>query len=99
MANENIVKKIEQNIVVPKPEIKSGDVLEKAQEAKVEKIAPEKSSEPEKVVVKEKSVKSIVISTTPIITDEYHVRREKEIDAFLSDGLEETFLAVFVNSF
>jgi len=93
--SENTLNKIEQASSVFKPEIKSDQKLEVVQENVVEKSALEKKVEQEgvsKPEVKEGVTK--VISTTPTITDDYHKRREAQIDAYLSDGLGETFLAM-----
>ena len=93
--SENIVPKIEQVSLPVKPEIKTGQTLEHAPESIVEKSALEKKVEQEgssKPEVKEGA--SSVTSTAPTITDDYHVRREAQIDAYLSDGLSETFLAM-----
>jgi hypothetical protein len=93
--SENTLNKIEQTSSVFKPEIKSGQVLEHSLEQVVEKSALEKKAEQEgssKPEVKE--VAATVTSTAPSITDDYHKRREVEIDAYLSEGLSETFLAM-----
>ncbi len=93
--SENIGSKIEQAGSVFKPEVKSEPVLEKAPENIVEKSALEKKAEQEgatKAEVREGA--STVTSTAPTPTDDYHARREAEIDAFLSEGLSETFLAM-----
>ena len=93
--SENTLNKIEQAGSVFKPEIKSGQKLEMAPENVIEKSALEKKVEQEgasKPEVKEGVTKTT--STAPIITDDYHKRREAEIDAYLSDGLSETFLAM-----
>lgn len=93
--SENIGNKIEHVGSVFKPEIKSDQRLEVTPEKVIEKSALEKKVEQEgtsKPEVKEGATK--VTSTAPSITDDYHKRREAQIDAYLSDGLGETFLAM-----
>lgn len=93
--SENIGTKIEQSGSVFKPEVKSDQVLETVTEAVVEKSALEKKAEQEGATKPEvKEAASVTTSTAPSITDDYHKRREIEIDAYLSDGLSETFLAM-----
>ena len=94
MANENIVEKIEQIPAVPKTEVLPGGALEKKPETGVETLTTQKTAEQKVVAPKEKTESVKVISAAPVITDDYHLRREKEIDAYLSDGLGETFLAM-----
>lgn len=93
--SENTLNKIEQSGSVFKPEVKSDQKLEVVQENVVETSALEKKAEQEgasKPEVKEGATK--VTSTAPTITDDYHKRREAQIDAFLSENLSETFLAM-----
>jgi len=94
MANENIVDKIEQIPAVPKTEVLPDTTLEKKPETGAETLTTQKTVEQKVVTPKEKIESVKTTSTAPVITDDYHVRREKEIDAYLSDGLGETFLAM-----
>lgn len=94
MANENIAEKIEQIPAVPKTEVLPDKTLEKKPEIGKEILPTQKAVEQKMVVSKEKIDNAKVTSTVPVITDDYHTRREKEIDAYLSDGLGETFLAM-----
>jgi hypothetical protein len=91
---ENIIKSVEQVVLSPKPETTPGAVLELAPEASVENLSNLAGANKEGVVSREKTEAATPVSTAPAITDDYHVRREKEIDDFLSDGLGETFLAM-----
>jgi hypothetical protein len=50
--------------------------------------------EKEGVSTKEKSEGAAPAPTVPVLSDDFHAKREKEIDAFLSEGLSETFLAM-----
>ncbi len=93
--SENTLNKIEQSGSVIKPEIKPDQKLELVQENLVEKSALEKKVEQEGQTKPEvKEAASVSTSTAPSISDDYHLRREAEIDAFLSEGLSETFLAM-----
>jgi len=93
--SENTLNKIEQVGSVFKPEVKSESVVEQASENIVEKSALEKKVEQEGGVKSEiKEGATSASSTAPTITDDYHKRREAQIDAYLSDGLSETFLAM-----
>lgn len=85
MADLNIANKIEQLPSVPKTETLTTLTAEKLPELVVEK---------KEIIIPQKTEGVISTSTAPVITDDYHVRREKEIDSFLSDGLSETFLAM-----
>lgn len=92
--SENTLNKIEHNGSVFKPEIKTEQALENTQESIIEKSVPEKKVEKEGAMRAE--VKEGV-STSPaalIAADDYHKRREIQIDACLSEGLNETFLAM-----
>ena len=91
---ENIIKTVEQIATPHKPEITPGAVLEAVPEVKVENLSNVAGATKEGVVSREKTEAATPVSTTPAITDDYHVRREREIDDFLSDGLGETFLAM-----
>ncbi len=91
---ENIIKKVEQIVLPPKPETTPGAVLEAAPEVKAENLSALVNTKKEGVASKEKTEAATSVSTVPIITDDYHLRREKEIDDFLSEGLGETFLAM-----
>lgn len=93
--SENIGNKIEQTGSVFKPEAIPAQALESAPEQAVEKSALEKKAEQEGATKPEvKEAASVSTSTAPSATDDYHKRREVEIDAYLSDGLSETFLAM-----
>ncbi len=91
--SENNLNRIEQSGSVFKSETKSESVLESSSEKIIEKSALEKK------VKQEGQTKSEVREATTIIpaalsTDDYHLKREIEIDACLSEGLSETFLAM-----
>ncbi|MEI6835830.1 MAG: hypothetical protein WCK59_03270 [Candidatus Falkowbacteria bacterium] len=94
MANENVAKKIEQIILTPKVEVIVGGAAEKKPENKVEAVSPDKNPEKESLVAKEKNVNASPGSSVAVVADDYHVKREQEIEAYLSDGLNETFLAM-----
>lgn len=94
MANENLVEKIEKIISVPKTENLLDNAPEKSLNNETEKLSNQKNTEKEGATIKETNEKAIPSSTASVIVDAYRVRREKEIDAFLSDGLSETFLAM-----
>lgn len=96
MANENLANKIEQAPKLSKPETFSDTVIEKRPETAVENIT-EKAHEKEGVVSQEKNEGASPSQATAPASDtldSYHQKREQEIDAFLSDGLSETFLAM-----
>lgn len=91
---ENNLNKIEQGSVPFKPEIKTGQALETSPENIAETQSIEKKVEQEgssKTEVKEGATASPVITNQ---SDDYHLRREAEIDAYLSEGLGDTFLAM-----
>lgn len=91
----NTLNKIEHSGSIFKPEVKTEPVLENTQEKVAEKSALEKKAEKEGAVtteVKESASASAATATTT--TDDYHKRREIQIDACLSEGLNETFLAM-----
>lgn len=94
MANENIVNKVEQPVLVPKTELLPDASVEKNREVVAEKIAVEKNIEKAGVVTTKNNEVIIPTTTAPVITDSYHARREKEIENYLSEGLSETFLAM-----
>jgi len=92
--SENIGSKIEQNSPVIKPEIKSTQGFEVVDNA-IEKSALEKKLDKESAAKPElKEENSTPSSVSPTITDDYHKRREVQIDNYLSEGLSETFLAM-----
>ena len=96
MANENLANKIEQAPKLSKPETFSGAVVEQKIETVVEGVQ-EKVHEKEGAVSKEKHegvAPSQTVAPASDVLDSYHQKREQEIDAFLSDGLSETFLAM-----
>ena len=94
--SENPLNKLEQNNNSNfKPELKSSQNLELNQETLLEKSKLEKGLDQEgqiKPEIKEAAVKAT--ANEPSTSDDYHVRREMEIDAYLSEGLSETFLAM-----
>jgi len=94
MANENVVKKIEQIISTPKVEVLAGGGPEKKVENKIDTSSLDRSLEKKTAATKEKSVRVAPVSSAAAVIDDYHLRREKEIEAYLSDGLSETFLAM-----
>lgn len=94
--NENIGNKIEQINSVPKVEPISEPVLDNKQENLVEQSVAQKKIESDNndsLELKTGS-NSSTVTKSPIIVDDYHQRREMQIDAFLSEGLEESFLAM-----
>ena len=94
MANGNIANKIEQPNLIPKPEVAPASVAEKVIEVGLEKSPIEKTKETEGAKTAEISEGASSVSTAQAPADAYHQRREKEIDACLSEGLGETFLAM-----
>ena len=92
MDKENIENKIELNLPIATPEKKLDQVQEAVKEKSFEKIAS--GSETEKVKPVYEKIGAV---TNPVVSDsqdDYHQRREKEIDNLLSEGLSETFLAM-----
>lgn len=94
MDNGNIINKIEQPVLTPKPEFLPGNAPEMQPDLGAEKSVTEGPIKKEGAVTKETNTGTVPISSAPTINDDYHARREKEIDTYLSDGLSETFLAM-----
>ena len=94
MADLNIINKIEQIPAVPKTEALPVKVAERAPELAAEKIASEIISDKEGKATKERNASPITVTAASATSDDYHARREKEIDTYLSEGLSETFLAM-----
>jgi len=93
MAKKNIENKIELNASTVTPEKKIDRIQETAKEKSFEQVAVTKETEKAKpVYVKE--TRTIAEPAVSDGQDDYHQRREKEIDALLSEGLSETFLAM-----
>lgn len=92
--SENTLNKIEHNGSIFKPEIKTEQVLENVQENVIEKSALEKKTEKEGATKPELREGTSVSPAVPVAADDYHKRREIQIDACLSEGLNETFLAM-----
>lgn len=95
--SENIINKIEQSGSVFKSEAKSDQKLESVSENAFEKSSLEKNTEQEgqgKTEVREAATKTTSPPPSSSVSDDYHLRREAEIDAYLSEGLSETFLAM-----
>lgn len=91
MPNETISNKIEQtNTVSP---IESSKVSEKISESEIDKLKAEKNKEQASLIDKQRQ-EVLIPKTNSIVNDDYHLIREKEIDSCLSEGLEETFLAM-----
>lgn len=92
--SENTLNKIEHNGSIFKPEVKTEQVSENIQENVIEKSALEKKVEKEGAVKAEVKEGASIIPAAASTTDDYHKRREIQIDACLSEGLNETFLAM-----
>lgn len=92
--SENTPNRIEVSGQAFKPEIKTGQIVEQTPEKNIEQSALEKKVEQEVATKTEIPEVATPVSTAPTPTDDYHQRREVEIDAFLSEGLGETFLAM-----
>jgi hypothetical protein len=94
--SENIGNKIEQVNSVPKAEPVLEPVLENKQEDLAEQspiLKKIESDNNDNLEMKAGSISSAA-TKSPIVVDDYHQRREVQIDAFLSEGLEESFLAM-----
>lgn len=91
--SEKILNKLEQDSSIFKSETKTGQVFEQGLKNNLEKSPLEKKPETEGVSSSEIK-ESGSVATTPVTTDDYHKKREEQIDAYLSEGLSETFLAM-----
>ena len=93
MAKENIGNKIELGGSVVIPEKKLDQPLETVKEIGFSGV--ETLKETEKIIpVSPKESKAAVSPVAISHLDDYHQRREAEIDVLLSEGLSETFLAM-----
>lgn len=92
---ENNLNKIEQGGASYKPENIATKQVESAPDNFAETAVVEKKVEQEgarKTEVQEGA--TLATSSSSIASDDYHLRREAEIDAYLSEGLSQTFLAM-----
>lgn len=92
MANEP-TNKLEQGIITP--HIESGQELktENKQEQKKEQLPAEVITE-KPLAPSQPIIKKQLTVKAPELIDDYHLRRELEVDNILSEGLSETFLTM-----